>query len=77
MEVVGYGLAVAGFAMFNVAKNRDMEEVRMQKGIREETLGKEGEGTITTPLLGDPFKEGDKNVHARQIFVVKLLVHNR
>ena len=35
MEVVGYGLAVAGFAMFNVAKNRDMEEVRMQKGIRE------------------------------------------
>jgi len=54
MEVVGYGLAVAGFAMFNVAKNRDMEEVRMQKGIREETLGKEGEGTITTPLLGDP-----------------------
>lgn len=54
MEVVGYGLAVAGFAMFNVAKNRDMEEVRMQKGMREETLGKEGEGTITTPLLGDP-----------------------
>ena len=51
---MGYGLAVAGFAMFNVAKNRDMEEVRMQKGIREENLGKEGEGTITTPLLGDP-----------------------
>ena len=30
--VVGYGLAVAGFAMFNVAKNRDMEEAECRKG---------------------------------------------
>jgi len=33
-----------------------MEEVRNEKGMREATLGKEGDdgSTMTTPLLGDP-----------------------
>jgi len=56
MEIVGYGIAIVGFGLFNVAKNRDMEEVRNEKGMREATLGKEGDdgSTMTTPLLGDP-----------------------
>lgn len=58
MEIGGYGIAVVGFGLFNVAKNRDMEEVRNERGMREATLGKEGEGTMTTPLLGDPSSQG-------------------
>ena len=30
----GYGIAVVGFGLFNVAKNRDMEEVRNERGMR-------------------------------------------
>ena len=58
MEIGGYGIAVVGFGLFNVAKNIDMEEIRNERGMREATLGKEGEGTMTTPLLGDPSSQG-------------------
>ena len=30
----------------------------MREGCGEATLGKEGEGTMTTPLLGDPSSQG-------------------
>ena len=36
----GYGIAVVGFGLFNVAKNRGME-VRNERGMREATLDEE------------------------------------
>jgi drug/metabolite transporter (DMT)-like permease len=53
MEVGGYGIAIVGFVLFNIAKNKDIEEVRAEQGMRDATLVTSND-TTTTPLLGDP-----------------------